>query len=340
MSFEHTCGQELPPEVVILFNGRRRVTRRFTLGKNGNIDDVIFKVYGQADPGEITSCTTGYTGLKLISQTVQPSARSDQPSTLVQVFETLTSTLVAEGPRVLGRDINDILIAKIPYIGLPGATGGLSIGDAFTVGGVACVVSELEAEENDAFTRITYVARQVGSGAGGTGEFIVGGDEVLVDSNERHTLIRRSTQPSAGTYVPGAIGSLLTVDSVMYVLSEVKKTENAGYREIVRVYVEATGTWVAIGPDKTDRELNGLLRVRRLLVAIAGTAPPSLVVGTTTYTYSGTTTYLAGVSDAASNEAVTLIETVYTQAGILEAEKEFDAAAGLLFVTFQSLGQK
>jgi len=337
--FNHTCGQELPIAIDILFNGRRRVTRRFELGKNDNVDDTIFAAYGADDPGEITSCLTGYADLHLIApQKVVPSPDPKSTSILVQVFETLKTELMAEGPRVLGRDINDILVAKIPYIGLPGATGGLSIGDTFVVGGVTCVVSETEVEENDGFTRITYVARQVGIGAGGADELQVGGDELQIDSNERHTLIRRSTQASSGTFVPGVIGSTLVVDGVAYVLSEVKKTENAGYREITRVYLEATGTFVVVGPDIADREMNGLLRVRRLLVARAGTVPPALTVGVSQYVYGSIYTYLSAISDEGSDEAVTRITVSYMEEGIFDATTDFSVEDQLLYVTFRSLG--
>lgn len=311
--FNHTCEGELKIEVDILFNGRRRVTRRFPLKKNENVDDVIFAAYGAQDPAQVTACTTGYSNLRLVSQKVVPIDRGI--SFLAQIFETLTSELVAEGEAVLGRDTNDVLVAKVPYIGLPGATGGLAVGDAFTVGGVPCVVSEVEIQENDAFKRVTYVAREVGTGVEGAGEKQIGGDEVVVDSNDRHTMTRRFSQAASAPYVAGVIGSTVTSDGVVYVLAQETKTESASTRSTVRVYLEATGTWTPVGPDKQDRDMNGLLRVRMQLVAKAGTTPPELVVGSSDYSSGGVTVYLARMSDAESDEAVSRIVVEYLEPG-------------------------
>jgi len=163
MSFEHVCSQELPPEVDILFNGRRRVTRRFELGKNGNIDDAIFAAYGDADPATITSCTTGYAGLKLISQKVLPSQNPLKPSVLAQVFETLSDTLVSETDDDIDYDLNGLKRTTRHLIALPGVDLTAFIVGTQTFGtSPVQYLANLKVEQNDALTRVTAVYLQAG----------------------------------------------------------------------------------------------------------------------------------------------------------------------------------
>ena len=155
MSFEHTCGQELPPEVDILLNGRRRVTRRFTLGKNGNIDDVIFRVYGEDDPATITSCTTGYANLKLVAQKVQPSQNPLNASTLIQVFETLTDQFVGEIDPVTDFEMNGLKRVRMTLIAEAGTdTSDFEVGVQELLGDVTLYLAAVKIEEHDAYVRV------------------------------------------------------------------------------------------------------------------------------------------------------------------------------------------
>lgn len=161
--FKHVCATELPVEVDILFNGRRRVTRRFELVKDGNIDDVIFAAYGDADPGEITSCTTGYANLRLISQKVQPVQNPKAPSLLIQVFETLTSTLVAETDDLIDYDLNGLKRTTRQLIALPGVDlSDYIVGTQQFGSSPVQYLATLKAEQNDAFTKVTAVYLQEG----------------------------------------------------------------------------------------------------------------------------------------------------------------------------------
>ncbi|NBW10620.1 MAG: hypothetical protein EBR82_21605, partial [Caulobacteraceae bacterium] len=150
--FEKTCHLELPPEVDILQNGRRRVTRRFEVGKNGNIDDIIYAAYGDADPAVITSCTTGYSNLRLITQKVQPT-QPTKPPILIQVFETLTSAWVPEIDDVDATDANGLrgvtrVLIALPETAYSAYAVGTDIFDGLTL-------SARKIEKTDGFWRMT-----------------------------------------------------------------------------------------------------------------------------------------------------------------------------------------
>ena len=157
-NFKHTCGQELPVEIDILFSGRRRVTRRFELGKDGNIDDIIFSVYGADDPGYITACTTGYADLKLITQKIQPGQDPKRPQLLVQVFETLTSALAQETRDTIDYDLNGLKRTTRQLIALPSVNLSAYVVGAQVFGASPTqTLATLKAEQNDALTRVTAV---------------------------------------------------------------------------------------------------------------------------------------------------------------------------------------
>jgi hypothetical protein len=149
--FEKTCHLELPPEIDILQNGRRRVTRRFELGKNGNVDDVIYRAYGDADPATITSCTTGYANLKLIAQKVQPR-RDKEASLLVQVFETLTGAWVPEIDDVEIVEENGLRGVTRRLIALPGTDFSAFVVGTSTYDGLT--LTGLQVERTDGFWRL------------------------------------------------------------------------------------------------------------------------------------------------------------------------------------------
>lgn len=104
------------------------------------------------------------------------------------------------------------------------------------------------------------------------------------------------------------------------------------------VYETLTDTLVDEVAPQVDYELNGLKRTTRQLIALPGAAVAAYVVGTQTY---GTAPvqYLASVS-IEEGEFATRIKATYLQAGVVQAQKVFDTAAGLLYVTFQSTGVK
>lgn len=155
--FEKTCHLELEPEVTILQNGRRRVTRRFELGKNNNIDDVIFRAYGDADPGEITSCTTGYANLKLVAQAVQPQ-QGKKASVLVQVFETLTSTWAKETDDVVDYELNGLKRSTQTLVALPGTDyETYVVGTSTLAGPPVQYLAAKNAVETDGLTRLSLV---------------------------------------------------------------------------------------------------------------------------------------------------------------------------------------
>lgn len=397
------------PGLQRLYGGRWAMTRLRALGDGtemkadylpANATQFSYEADG-TELAQITAAGIAVADFHLTGITL--GGQGEEVSALYK-YETLTNVLVPMGEATLGRDENDILTGRVPYIGLPGATGGLNIGDTFTVGGVSCVVTEKEIVSNDAFDQVTYIAREVGSGTGGVTEIQIGGDEISVDTNNRHTLTRKLTQSAAAPYVPLAIGSSITVGGIVYGLDEETKTEtgatrtitrryveasgtltqvgrdqisvdangrhtllrdyiqlvSAGYvqgtigsttmsgaityvlseetkvegenvRRVKRAYVEATAAWVQIGPSKIDRDTNGLLRVRRLLIAIAGTAAPALTTLSATAPVSGATaktTYLAQVSDAESDTAIGRITATYLEAGVL-SKSQSPGPAGL-----------
>ena len=87
---------------------------------------------------------------------------------------------------------------------------------------------------------------------------------------------------------------------------------------LIESYIEATDTFTQVGPDIIDSDLNGLQRVRRTLVAKAGTALPALVVGTTA---GPSPTILANYSTEGSDTVVTRLSQVFLQPGVVSKSR-------------------
>ena len=162
MGFDHTCDRELPPKVEILFNGRRRVTRYFPLIKEGSVDDIIFREYGAADPGPIVSCTTGYADLKLVAQQVAPSQSIKTPSTLVQVFETLTNILVEEEAAVVDYELNGLKRTTHKYVALPSTSTAAYDGQVGNLAGDGGFLAQINRKATQAKLELTAVFLQEG----------------------------------------------------------------------------------------------------------------------------------------------------------------------------------
>lgn len=347
-------AESVKPVIERLFGQRYRVTRRLDAAQGLKLLPELFEEYGGEDIANVSSLPK-LADLRLI-RTGMPDV--DRTATdkrvVVLIYETLTGELVQEDAAVVTRDENGRATARIPYVGLPGASGGLSVGQMLTIDGVEMVVAGTEKRLGDEAHRVVYVAKEAGVAltplVDGAEDLIPGlpannqkgtGDRVTQDADRRHLRERDYIQLASVTYAEPAAGNYsILVEGVTYVYAGETRGGSAAVRTVTRRFVEATAAWEAVGPDKTDRETNGLLRVNRLLVAVAGTTPPSLVVGTTTYDFGGTVCYLAGYSDAQSDRAVSRLAASYIEAGIVEADKQFDADAGLLYVTFQSVGVK
>ena len=161
--FSHTDPRELPPEVDILFMGRRRVIRRFTLGSNNSIGDAIYKAYGDGDPAEITSATTGFANLRLVQQKVQPSVNPLVPSTLVQVFETITDELSMEVSDTIDYDLNGLKRTTRQLIGSKDAdTSAFVLGSQTYGTSPVQYLANVKIDKNEAFTRVNAIYLQAG----------------------------------------------------------------------------------------------------------------------------------------------------------------------------------
>jgi hypothetical protein len=97
------------------------------------------------------------------------------------------------------------------------------------------------------------------------------------------------------------------------VLASEKVESNSAVRTVTRVFVEATGSWTQVGPDKYDMIENGLTRIRQLFVALGGTTLPSTAIGTDTY--GGL--FLAQINSSESDSAIGRVVKTYVQAGVL-----------------------
>lgn len=134
-TFNKTRHTELEPAVEILHGARRRVTRRFGLENNANIDDVIFAAYGSGDPATLTARTTGYSDLIIVDQKVIPGARAGE-SLLAQVFETLKDALADEESPKVDFDLNGLRRITHKVIAKPGVSlddYGIVSGGAYSV---------------------------------------------------------------------------------------------------------------------------------------------------------------------------------------------------------------
>lgn len=161
--FDHTNPQELPPEVDILFMGRRRVTRKFLLGANNSIVDAVYASYGEADPAVITSATTGYANLRLIQQKVLPSVKAGVPSTLIQVFETITDALAPETTDVIDFELNGLKRTTRQLIGSTAADiSSFVVGTQSYGSAPVQYLASVKIEQTEAFTRVNAVYLQAG----------------------------------------------------------------------------------------------------------------------------------------------------------------------------------
>lgn len=84
---------------------------------------------------------------------------------------------------------------------------------------------------------------------------------------------------------------------------------------LTQVYETLTGTFVGEVDDRTDFDLNGLKRITRTLIAVAGTSTAAFVVGTQTYS-SSPTLYLAKVN-IEENDAFVRVTAEYLQPGVV-----------------------
>lgn len=161
--FSHTDPKELPPEVDILFMGRRRVTRKFVLGSNNSVGDAIYKAYGDADPAEITTATTGFANLRLVQQKVLPSVNPLVPSTLIQVFETLTDELSMEVSDNIDYDLNGLKRTTRQLIGSNAADYSDFVVGIQTFGTTPIqYLANVKIDANEAFTRVNAIYLQAG----------------------------------------------------------------------------------------------------------------------------------------------------------------------------------
>jgi len=250
--FEKTCHLEVSPEVEILQNGRRRVIRRFELGKNGNIDDVIYRAYGDADPAEITACTTGYSNLRLVGQKVEPQARG--PSLLVQVFETLTGAWVAEVDDLLETPENGLPRITRVLVALPGTDFSTYLVGAQVYSGLTLATRRVE--QTDGVWRMTLVYG--GSGTTSTSE--------TISNNGALSTITIETQDGVPDTPFG------------YVLIATQEINEEGFETTRYTFVRGLGEI----SRQTDTSNNGALVTRsvRYLTAPAAAKPvPSDLVG-------------------------------------------------------------
>ena len=104
---------------------------------------------------------------------------------------------------------------------------------------------------------------------------------------------------------------------------------------LIESYIEANGTFTQVGPDIQDREMNGLLRVRRKLIALAGTSLPAMTVGTTA---GPSGTVLAQHSTEGSNQAVTLLTQVFMEPGIVAESESISNNGKLTQRTIEGFG--
>lgn len=108
--------------------------------------------------------------------------------------------------------------------------------------------------------------------------------------------------------------------------------------QLKQVFETLTSSLVDSERPRIDFELNGLRRITTPRVAFPDVAwEAGLIVGTTAYPTSGE--ILSGIKDD-SDHLATRLTLTWIEPGIIEAEKKFDADAGVLFVTFQSVGAK
>ena len=84
---------------------------------------------------------------------------------------------------------------------------------------------------------------------------------------------------------------------------------------LTQVYETLTGTFVGEVDDVTDYEMNGLKRVTRTLIALAGTSTAAYVVGTQSYG-SSPTLYLAKVQ-IEENDAYVRVKAEYLEPGVV-----------------------
>ena len=270
--FRHLNERELPIDVEILYAGRRRVIRKFTLPKDGSVDDVLLLAYGTQDFGEVTACLTGYANLKLVKQTIVGGKNVGAPSLIVQIFETLTTTLAPEGADKLVTSEDGRTACQFSYIGLPAATGGKAVGDVFTFRGVSVVVTKADKEVNDAYLRVVYDAVQA------TSTLVHINDDKSVASEDGRIACQLSYIGTAAATGGLAVGDVTTFNGISVVVAKAEAHINAAYKKVVYDAIQATATLTKIDDDKIVVSEDGRTACRLSYVGTAA-ATGGLTVG-------------------------------------------------------------
>lgn len=165
---------------------------------------------------------------------------------------------------------------------------------------------------------LVRVYEQLPAASDNPNEVQAGGDQVSLDSNNRHVLTRTSLQLAGATLVEGTIGSTISVGSLTYALTGVSHSSNGAVRSITRRYVEATATEVQVGRDSISRDSNNRRVVDRQFIQLASAAYVEGTIGST-ITVSATAHALTSESKV-EDEAVRTITRRYIEATATEVQ--------------------
>ena len=148
----------LPGELVSLQNSRYRCTVKIPLQSTENIPSPKMLALGAAYSSIYTVDTdeSAYADLKLISQQVgADTVNRSQAILLVQVYETLTATFVAEVDDVTDFDLNGLKRVTRTLIAEAGtSTAAFVVGTQTYSSAPTLYLAKVNIEENDAFVRV------------------------------------------------------------------------------------------------------------------------------------------------------------------------------------------
>lgn len=277
------------PEILTLPDGRKRVTRRYTVKAPGaqyaNLGTPsapgaggVYLAWGTAD--------AEHTGARLIKQDLAPASQLATEQVLVRVYEELPASAELQvGSNQVTYDANGRKTIAAQFLQFASAAfvPG-TVGTTTAPSDTACVLQGVQASDDGTLRTIarSYLeATAVLTQVGGTSQSL--------DDNGRRTAQATFIQLTSATYVEGTIGTTAAPGLAACVLAGETKQENAAVRTVVRSYVEATALEVQVGADEITADENGRRTITRRFIQLSsavyvqGTIGASLSALSTTF---------------------------------------------------------
>lgn len=266
------------PTITKLFDGRRRIVRRWKLKGNWTEEDQLeietFVEFGKQDEE--------FSDAFLVEQpTVAPRGEGAEEMLLTEIYEEVFDTLVeVGGGPTISTDTNGRRTVTRNFVVRTSVSDAVKFGtegvtkDPDSSRFPDHYLQTQRVSEGKVITRITRRYVEV------TGSPVqVGDDNLSTDRNGRGTLSRRFIILPSASYTRPVVGDhTVTVDGKTMVYAGERRSGDASVRRITRRYVEATNDPVQIGKDRVSTDANGRKTVSQLWIlrSTASYSAPSI----------------------------------------------------------------